>query len=59
VTFGASYLAGDIGFAAMMVLMGSNYLFKMMVALADTLPFYYLTAKLSSYLQIDTTLVQE
>jgi queuosine precursor transporter len=59
VTFGASFLAGDIGFAAMMVLMGSNYLFKMTVALADTLPFYYLTSKLSSYLQIDTTLVHD
>lgn len=59
VTFGASFLAGDIGFAALMVLMGSNYLFKMCVALADTLPFYYLTRKLSRYLHIDTTLVHD
>ncbi|MGE0622399.1 MAG: queuosine precursor transporter [Pseudomonadales bacterium] len=53
VTFGATFLAGDITLAAMLVLIGSNYLFKMFVALADTLPFYYLTGKLRTYLQID------
>ncbi len=59
VTFGATLLAGDITVAAVLVLMGSSYLFKMMVALADTLPFYYLTSKLKRYLQIDNTLVME
>ena len=59
VTFGATFLAGDITIAALLVLMGSSYLFKMMVALADTLPFYYLTSKLKKYLQIDNTLVLE
>ena len=54
VTFGAAFLSGNITLAAMLVLMGSNYLFKMFVALADTLPFYYLTGKLKRYLQIDT-----
>ena len=44
---------------AVFVLMGSNYLFKTFVALADTLPFYYLTSKLRNYLQIDTTLVMD
>ncbi|MEZ5559428.1 MAG: queuosine precursor transporter [Pseudomonadales bacterium] len=53
VTFGATYLAGNITIGAMLVLMGSNYLFKMFCALADTLPFYYLTGKLRTYLEID------
>ena len=53
VTFGATFLAGDITVAALLVLMGSNYLFKMAVALVDTLPFYYCTSKLKRYLEID------
>jgi len=53
VTFGAAFLAGDLTVAALLVLMGSNYLFKMCVALADTLPFYYLTSRFKRYLQID------
>ena len=57
VTFGAAFLAGDITVAALLVLMGSNYLFKMVVALADTLPFYYCTGKLRRYLQIDNVMV--
>ncbi|MEX2366606.1 MAG: queuosine precursor transporter, partial [Pseudohongiellaceae bacterium] len=40
VTFGAQFLAGAMSAGAMFVLMGSNYLFKLCVALADTLPFY-------------------
>lgn len=59
VTFGATFLAGDITIAALFVLMGSNYLFKMFVALADTLPFYYLTGRFKRYLQIDNTLVMD
>ena len=59
VTFGATFLAGDITLAGIFVLMGSNYLFKMFVAFADTLPFYYLTRKLSDYLQINTKLVMD
>ena len=57
VTFGAAFLAGDITTAALLVLMGSSYLFKMTVALADTLPFYYLTNRLKRYLQIDNVQV--
>jgi uncharacterized PurR-regulated membrane protein YhhQ (DUF165 family) len=53
VTFGAAFLAGNITVRALLVLMGSSYLFKMTVALADTLPFYYLTGRLKRYLQID------
>jgi len=59
VTFGAAFLSGQITIAAMLVLMGSNYLFKMLVALADTIPFYYLTGKLRKYLDIDSTLVMD
>ena len=59
VTFGAAFFAGTITLGAMVVLMGSNYLFKMCVALADTLPFYYLTSKLRRYLEIDSTLVYD
>jgi uncharacterized PurR-regulated membrane protein YhhQ (DUF165 family) len=59
VTFGVLWWAGEMTTAALLVLMGSNYLFKMTVALADTLPFYFLTARLRAYLQIDTTAVLE
>jgi queuosine precursor transporter len=59
VTFGATFLAGRMSFGAVMVLMGSNYLFKMFCALADTLPFYYLTYRLRAYLRIDTLHVYE
>lgn len=59
VTFGATFLAGGITAAAMLQLMLSNYLFKMLVALADTLPFYWLTSRLRRYLQIDSTHVLE
>lgn len=41
VTFGATFLAGAISFTTMLTLMGSNYLFKLTVALLDT-PFFYL-----------------
>lgn len=57
ITFGAAFLAGDTTFKTMLVLLGSNYVFKMCVALADTLPFYFLVAKLKRYLQIDNLAV--
>ena len=53
VTFGAAYLAGDMAIATLVVLIGSNYLFKMTVALADTGPFYLLTWWLRGYLKIE------
>ena len=59
VTFGATFLAGGITAAAMLQLMLSNYVFKMLVALADTLPFYWLTSRLRRYLKIDSTHVLE
>lgn len=53
VTFGAMYWRGDLTLQQMLVLVGSNYLFKMAVALLDTGPFYLLVFKLKRYLQID------
>ena len=41
-------LAGQL-----MLLIMTGYGFKLVMALADTLPFYYLTKRLSSYLEID------
>ncbi|MGV6806654.1 MAG: queuosine precursor transporter [bacterium] len=52
VTFGASLIDGRLGLATFLLLMANNYLFKMMAALLDTLPFYFLTRKLSAYLHI-------
>ena len=57
ITFGAAFFAGDIAFKALLVLIGSNYLFKMAVALVDTGPFYLLVHQLKHYLQIDNTQV--
>ncbi|MEM9533297.1 MAG: queuosine precursor transporter [Pseudomonadota bacterium] len=53
VTFGATYLAGGITLNEMFVLIGSNYLFKMTVALIDTGPFYLGTYWLRRYLKIE------
>jgi len=55
VTFGAAYLAGDVAFATLLVLMGSNYAFKLAVALADTLPFYLLVHWLREFLGLETS----
>ena len=52
VTFGAAYLAGSFTLGAMATLMLGSYLFKMVVALLDTVPFYLLTGWLRRYLQI-------
>lgn len=51
VTFGAQFLAGNIGLKAVLILMGSNYLFKFFVALADTLPFYLGVHYIGRYLE--------
>ena len=52
VTFGAQFLAGVMSAGAMLVLMASNYLFKLSVALADTIPFYMGVHYLSKYLEL-------
>lgn len=53
VTFGALFLAGGLTFQQMMLLMGSNYLFKFCAALLDTLPLYAAVHYLRRYLHID------
>jgi len=53
VTFGAAFLRGDIGFSALLVLVGSNYLFKAAVALLDTGPFYLAVHYLRRYLGLE------
>ena len=52
VTFGAAFLAGAITLNQLLVLMGSNYLFKLLVALLDTLPFYLAVRYLRQYLHV-------
>ncbi len=52
VTFGAQFLIGNIGLGTIFLLMGSNYLFKLSVALADTLPFYLGVHYLKKYLAL-------
>ena len=52
ITFGAVYLAGQMSLDQLLVLVGSSYLFKMTVALADTLPFYGLVHWMRSYLKM-------
>ena len=53
VTFGASYLAGETTLKAMLVLMGSNYLFKFCAALIDTIPLYIAVHYLRRYLHAE------
>ena len=52
VTFGAAFLRGDIAFTALLVLVGSNYLFKACVALLDTGPLYLAVHYLRRYLRL-------
>ncbi len=56
VTFGAALLAGNVALETFALLVGSNYFFKMAVALVDTVPFYLLTAWLRRYLRLEGTL---
>jgi hypothetical protein len=57
VTFGASWMAGERTLGALLVLIASNYLFKVVVAAADTIPFYLGVRFLRGYLRIDPTKV--
>lgn len=52
VTFGAALLAGEMGLAAFLLLMLSNYGFKALAALADTPFFYFFSWRLKKYLEI-------
>ncbi|MCB0364405.1 MAG: queuosine precursor transporter [Bdellovibrionaceae bacterium] len=53
ITFGAMLFKGEMVLAAFLSLMGSNYLFKMVAALCDTLPFYVGVHYLSRWLKIN------
>lgn len=55
ITFGAAYLAGDIALAELVKLIRDNYLFKVVVAALDTIPFYIGVRILTRYLRIDST----
>ena len=49
ITFGLQFIQGNISVHQLGVLLASNYLFKMSAALLDTLPFYFIVAKLHQY----------
>lgn len=53
ITFWALISSGDMPLKQVMVLIGSGYLFKMVIALLDTVPFYFGVSWLSRYLEID------
>lgn len=55
ITFWSQFSAGEKTLGVMLSLIGSNYLFKVMVAAADTIPFYLGVHFLKSYLRIDPT----
>ena len=57
ITFGAVWWSGDKTLGALLVLVASNYLFKVAVAAVDTIPFYLGVGFLKRYLHIDPTLV--
>lgn len=54
ITFGADLFSGNKTLTALATLIACNYLFKVLVALADTAPFYVGVRFLSSYLEIDS-----
>ena len=55
ITFWAAFVGGTKSLGAMLVLIGSSYLFKVVVAALDTIPFYIGVKFLQRYLQIDPT----
>ena len=52
VTFGAAFLRGEMTVNTLLILIGSNYLFKATVALLDTGPFYFAVHHLRRYLHL-------
>jgi uncharacterized PurR-regulated membrane protein YhhQ (DUF165 family) len=52
VAFGAMWWRGDLTTEQFLTLIGSSYLFKMVVALCDTGPFYLIIGWLRGYLQV-------
>ncbi|MFQ5492167.1 MAG: queuosine precursor transporter [Phycisphaerae bacterium] len=55
ITFWSQFATGQKTLHAMAVLVGCNYLFKVIVAAADTVPFYLGVHYLGRYLRIDPT----
>ncbi len=55
ITFWADFSSGKKTLAAIGILIGSNYLFKLVIAALDTIPFYMGVHFLKKYLQIDPT----
>ncbi|MCH7812699.1 MAG: queuosine precursor transporter [Planctomycetes bacterium] len=55
ITFWVDFRLGNRTLTAMMILVGSSYLFKVVVAAADTVPFYIGVRYLGRYLRIDPT----
>lgn len=53
ITFGAVFLAGEMSIGVILGLMASNYVFKLLAALADTPIIYLLVAKLRPYLELE------
>ena len=53
ITFWGLITSGDMPLKQVLVLIGSGYLFKMIIALLDTIPFYLGVSWLSRYLEID------
>ncbi|MEY3006756.1 MAG: hypothetical protein RI942_1098 [Pseudomonadota bacterium] len=52
VTFGAAFFRDELTFKALVVLILSNYGFKALVALLDTIPLYILVSYLRGYLHL-------
>lgn len=52
VTFGAAFYRGEMTLKTLLILVGSNYLFKAAIALLDTGPFYLAVHYLRIYLQL-------
>jgi uncharacterized PurR-regulated membrane protein YhhQ (DUF165 family) len=55
ITFWASLVSGDRTLKSLLALIASSYLFKVVVAAADTVPFYIGVKFLGRYLRIDPT----
>lgn len=55
ITFWHQFASGQRTLGAMLVLVGSNYLFKVVVAALDTIPFYVGVYGLKGYLRLDPT----
>jgi len=55
IVFWPQFTSGNKTFAAMLALVGSNYLFKVTVAAADTVPFYIGVHYLKGFLHLDPT----